>query len=89
MTSPGGPPVLSTPATHIFEEEPNLSAVGTSSHLSDEQLCITYEVDRTISEIKRERYARVALQFPDQMLCDAPRIVEALSKGLNSTSSTS
>ena len=89
MTSPGGPPVLSTPATHIFEEEPNLSAVGTSSHLSDEQLCITYEVDRTISEIKRERYARVALQFPDQMLCDAPRIVEALSKGLNSTSSMS
>ena len=89
MTSPGGPPVLSTPATHIFEEEPNLSAVGTSSHLSDEQLCITYEVDRTTSEIKRERYARVALQFPDQMLCDAPRIVEALSKGLNSTSSTS
>lgn len=89
MTSLGGPPVLSTPATHIFEEEPNLSAVGTSSHLSDEQLCITYEVDRTVSEIKRERYARVALQFPDQMLCDAPRIVEALSKGLNPTSSTS
>ena len=89
MTSPGGPPALSTSATHIFEEEPNLSAVGTSSHLSDEQLCITYEVERTISEIKRERYARVALQFPDQMLCDAPRIAEALSKGLNSTSSMS
>lgn len=78
-------PVLSTPATHIFEDQPTLSAKNVSSRLSDEQLLVKYEIQRTIAEIRREKFFRVALQFPDIMLPDAARVFEALSKGLNST----
>ena len=88
MASPNGPPVLSTPATHIFEAQTDLQAIKSSLRLSDEQLYITYEIDRTTSEIRKARYARVALQFPDHMLPDAPRVFEALSKGLNPTATT-
>lgn len=83
MTTPEAPPVLSTSATHIFEEQPALYAEIPDSRLSDEQLHITYEIERTIAEIKNEKFSRVALQFPDIMLPDAPRVFEALSKGLD------
>ena len=89
MAESSSPPVLSTPATHIFEEQPDSSAIGNSSHLSEEQLHIIYEIERTVLEIKKERYARVALQFPDWMLPDAPRVFEALGKDLNSKFLTS
>ena len=85
MTNPQVPPVLSTPANHIFKEQPAQSAEKSVSELSDEQLHITYEIERTISEIRRNRFTRVALQFPDTMLPDAPRIFEALNKGLGPT----
>ncbi len=85
MTNPEAPPVLSTPATHIFEEQPAVSAGNPASRLSDEQLYITYEIERTVAEIRKERFTRVALQFPDIMLPDAPRVFEALSKGLDPT----
>ena len=83
MTTLETPPVLSTPVTHMFEGQPTVSAETSSIRLSEEQLHITYEIQRTIAEIRRERYTRVALQFPDVMLPDAPRVFEALSKGLN------
>jgi diphthamide biosynthesis protein 2 len=76
-------PVLSTPDTHIFEDP--TPAVDTSSlaRLSDEQITLTYEIERTVKEIREGRWKRIALQFPDHMLTDAPRVYEQLSRGLN------
>lgn len=74
-------PVLSTSDTHIFEDP--TPAVDTSSpRLSDEQVAITYEIERTVREIRDGRWNRIALQFPDHMLVDAPRVYEQLSRGL-------
>ena len=77
-------PVLSTPDTHIFEEP--APSIPQNSRVSEEQLLVTYEIEQTLNEIKRGRWRRVALQFPDDMLPDAPRVFEALSRGLNSAS---
>ena len=85
MVTPEAPPILSTPVSHIFDEQPAVSTETSSFRLLEEQLYITYEIERTIVEIRRERFTRVALQFPDIMLPDAPRVFEALSKGLNPT----
>jgi diphthamide biosynthesis protein 2 len=75
-------PVLSTPDTHIFEDP--TPAVDTSSlpRLDDAQVTLTYEIERTVREIKEGRWTRIALQFPDSMLVDAPRVYEQLRKGL-------
>ncbi|RMZ74619.1 diphthamide biosynthesis 2 [Pyrenophora seminiperda CCB06] len=75
-------PVLSTPDTHIFEDP--TPAVDTSSlpRLSDEQVALTYEIERTVREIREGQWKRIALQFPDHMLTDAPRVYEHLSRGL-------
>ena len=83
MTTPEMPPVLSTPVTHMFEGQPAVSAESSSFRLSEEQLYVTYEIQRTVAEIRNERFTRVALQFPDVMLPDAPRVFEALSRGLD------
>ena len=72
-------PVLSTPE-HILE-----SVVATPagiSTLSDEQLYIQYEIQRTVQEIRDGHWRRIALQFPDDMLVDAPRVFERLKNGL-------
>lgn len=81
-------PVLSTPDTHIFEDP--TPAVNTSSlpKLSDEQITLTYEIERTVKEIRAGRWKRIALQFPDHMLVDAPRVYEALRKGLENARKT-
>ena len=77
------PPVLSTPDSHIFEDPtPSPAAVAARDRPSDEQLHITYEVARTIAEIREGRWRRIALQFPDEMLGDAPRVYQALARGL-------
>lgn len=89
MTTPEVPPVLSTPVTHIFQEQHAVSAETPYSKLSEEQLYIVYEIERTIIEIRKEKFTRVALQFPDTMLPDAPRVFEALSKGLDPPTSLS
>ena len=81
-------PVLSTLVTHILDDQPSRLGAQTSSYISEEQLYLTYEIERTVSTIRKEAYARIALQFPDEMLSDAPRVFEALSKDLKSTSST-
>ncbi|RAR05632.1 lysophospholipase-like protein [Stemphylium lycopersici] len=77
-----GAPVLSTPDTHIFEDP--TPAVDTSNlpKLSDEQIALTYEIERTVKEIREGQWKRIALQFPDHMLCDAPRVYEHLNRGL-------
>ncbi len=84
-----GPPALSTPDSHVLEAPPDVHPNGESSRLSDEDIEISYEIKRTLAEIRKAKYTRVALQFPDNMLPDAPRVFEALSKGLGSGSRTS
>ena len=74
------PPVLSTADTRIFED-PTLPPIH-QGH-SDEDIFIIYEIQRTIAEINRGRWVRVALQFPDEMLPDAPRVLKALQDGLS------
>ncbi|KAK4958279.1 Diphthamide biosynthesis protein 2 [Elasticomyces elasticus] len=74
-------PVLSTPAEHIFED-PTPAVPIPEVRLSDEQLYLQYEIKRTVSEIREGRWKRVALQFPDDMLVDAPRVFERLRDGL-------
>ncbi len=83
MEAPQGPPALSTPDTHIFEAPSDVQPDRETLRLSDEDIHIRYEIKRTLAEIRNAKYARVALQFPDSMLPDAPRVFEALSKGLN------
>ncbi|OAL52383.1 diphthamide biosynthesis protein 2 [Pyrenochaeta sp. DS3sAY3a] len=75
-------PVLSTPDTHIFEDPTPAVDTSNLSRLSDEQIALTYEIERTVREIKDGRWRRIALQFPDHMLTDAPRVYEQLTRGL-------
>ena len=78
----GTAPVLSTPDTHIFEDPTPSVDVSNFPRLSYEQLALTYEIERTVEEIRAGRWRRVALQFPDGLLPDAPRIYESLRQGL-------
>ena len=71
-------PILSTPATHVFEEQVRLPSTERSSALSEDGLYTRYEITRTLAEIRKARYTKVALQFPDSMLPDAPRVVDLL-----------
>jgi diphthamide biosynthesis protein 2 len=75
-------PVLSTPDTHIFEDPTPVVDPSNVPRLSDEQVALTYEIERTVREIKDGRWRRIALQFPDHMLTDAPRVYERLTQGL-------
>jgi len=73
-------PVLSTPDTRIFEDQkPDVASLP---RLSDERVHLTYEIQRCVDEIRQGRWKRIALQFPDLMLVDAPRIFQFLSRGL-------
>ncbi|EON69282.1 diphthamide biosynthesis protein 2 [Coniosporium apollinis CBS 100218] len=76
-------PVLSTPDTHIFEDPTPPVDIASLARLSNEQLLVVYEVERTVREIRASKWRRIALQFPDEMLMDAPRVFEALARGLS------
>ncbi|MCJ1255045.1 Diphthamide biosynthesis protein 2 [Lignoscripta atroalba] len=78
---PSAPPVLSTPDTHIFED-PTPTTTGLRRPRSDEEILITYEIQKTVADIRQGRWRRIALQFPDDMLQDAPSVYEALQSGL-------
>ena len=69
---------LSTPDTHAFEQHVLTESTTVNEQLPDERLYITYEIERTLESIRKCRYQRVALQFPDHMLKDAPRVVRLL-----------
>ena len=77
-------PILSTPDTRIFEKRSSTSIVedATAPPPDDEQLCIRYEIQRTVDEIRTGKWKRIALQFPDHMLVDSPRVARHLSKNL-------
>ena len=81
------PPALSTPAQHIFEDDELLDSSRYLSPISEERLHVSYEISRTIEEIRRGRYKRIALQFPDRLLPDAPRVAAALRDGLRAARS--
>ncbi|KAI5290533.1 Diphthamide biosynthesis protein 2 [Ascosphaera acerosa] len=50
---------------------------------SDDELYFVYDIERTLSDLRAGRYRRIALQFPDSMLPDAPRVFQLLSRGLS------
>lgn len=81
--APAVAPVLSTPDTHILTETEPVNGYQTPSPLSDEQLFIRYEINRTVEEIRHHRWRRIALQFPDHMLPHSPKVCEALSRELS------
>lgn len=81
-------PVLSTPDTRILEATDPVASHDPKRTASDYELCITYDIERTLKEIRQARYKRVALQFPDDMLPDAPRVFQLLSRGLNPATAT-
>ncbi|KAI9795445.1 MAG: Diphthamide biosynthesis protein 2 [Candelina submexicana] len=82
------PPVLSTPESHVFEDPTLPLTLPRPARLSEEQLFVTYEIERTVTVVRQERWRRIALQFPDDMLVDAPRVFEALSRGLKGITKT-
>lgn len=81
--SPAVAPVLSTPDSHVFDNISTVPIPGPTSRLDDDELYTTYEIRRTVDEIRNGRWKRVALQFPDAMLIDAPRVYQALARGLS------
>ncbi|KAL2756059.1 hypothetical protein ACRALDRAFT_210815 [Sodiomyces alcalophilus JCM 7366] len=78
------PPVLSTPAEHIFEDPTPIAVepAGQFPPRTDDELHAIYEIRRTAREIKEGGWSRIGLQFPDHMLRDAGWVVEALSRAL-------
>ncbi|RYP24346.1 hypothetical protein DL765_000610 [Monosporascus sp. GIB2] len=80
------PPVLSTPAELAFLEDPtqtaSKAAAGSRPRRTEGELAEVYEIGRTAAHIRDARWRRVALQFPDAMLPDAPWVVEALASAL-------
>ncbi|KAG6034956.1 Diphthamide biosynthesis protein 2 [Claviceps sp. LM458 group G5] len=74
-------PVLSTPDEYMLEK-PATESIATST-LSDEELQRCYEIPRTAEEIRSGGWKRIALQFPDAMLVDAPRVVQTLEAQLS------
>ena len=73
-------PALSTPAEHLFEHaDPESYTSEPAQQLTDNELHDIYEVARTAKEIREGGWKRVALQFPDHMLRDAPRVIQALT----------
>ncbi|ODH48405.1 diphthamide biosynthesis protein 2 [Paracoccidioides brasiliensis] len=77
--------VLSTPDTRILD---NPAPPRVWRNFSDEELRITYDINRTLEEIRQGKWKRIALQFPDEMLPDAPRVFQLLSRGLAPTTRT-
>ncbi|KAI1424915.1 putative diphthamide synthesis protein-domain-containing protein [Xylaria sp. FL1777] len=83
------PPVLSTPAEYIFEDpSPSIPSKENRLDRSDDELFAVYEIARTVAEIQRQNWTRVALQFPDAMLADAPWVVGALGRELDKLDNT-
>jgi diphthamide biosynthesis protein 2 len=76
-------PVLSTADERILEETAPVASRDPAAPVSDDELSITYDIERTLKEIRQARYKRIALQFPDDMLPDAPRVFQLLSRGLD------
>lgn len=86
MTELTTAPVLSTPEVHIFEDPTPASTTRDLPKLSDDELHDVYEIARTVKEIREGGWRKIALQFPDGMLGDAPRVFQALEISLSKIS---
>ncbi|EHA55284.1 diphthamide biosynthesis protein 2 [Pyricularia oryzae 70-15] len=77
-------PALSTPAEHLFEHVSDEARVdtGQESHATNHDLAVVYEVARTAQELHDGGRRRIALQFPDHMLPDAPAVAALLEDAL-------
>jgi len=75
-------PVLSTVTERELFEDPTPVANVDRPERSDDELFTVYEIARTAAEIKEQNWSRIALQFPDAMLADAPWVVAALEREL-------
>ncbi|KAI0390839.1 diphthamide biosynthesis protein-like protein [Xylariaceae sp. FL0594] len=74
-------PVLSTENERaLFEDPTPVVANYKRIERTDDELANVYEITRTAAEIQKRGWRRVALQFPDAMLGDAPWVVSALNK---------
>lgn len=86
-------PALSTPAEHLFEHvDPEVAPDQNESQVhrrSDDELREMYQIASTASEIRAGKRRRIALQFPDSMLGDAPWVAEALKSELAALRSSS
>ena len=60
----------------------SISKAGLQVAISEDEFVIKYEITRTLQEIKRNRWKRIALQFPDDMLLDSVKVFQLLSRGL-------
>lgn len=78
------PLMLSTPDAH-FLDQPSPAINQQHHQRSHEPISVTYEVDETVASIRKGKWTTVALQFPDDMLSDAPKVFEALSAGLHTS----
>lgn len=78
MTDLTTAPVLSTPEDIL----PIASSETVSSTLSDASLQRIYEIPSTAQALLDGSYNRIALQFPDHLLTDAPRVATALQSSL-------
>ncbi|KAK4203368.1 putative diphthamide biosynthesis protein [Triangularia verruculosa] len=84
MTELSSAPVLSTPAEYLFERADSDShPEAKTPRKTDDELRQIYEVARTAHELRQGKRKKIALQFPDSMLVDAPRLVQALKDELN------
>lgn len=83
-------PVLSTPAENQFDQVKPFSPDDDNStpRRTDDELRAVYEVARTAREIRAGPRKCVALQFPDAMLGDSPRVVKLLREELAATTTT-
>lgn len=74
-------PVLSSPEDRLFEVAAELTAPSTRT---EDQVRETYDVERTVNELLAGGWTNIALQFPDHMLTDAPKVAEILSRDIES-----
>lgn len=89
------PVPLSTPAENLFEHiDPEVTPAQNESIVHqrpDDVLRDVYEITSTAEKLRADRRKKIALQFPDSMLGDAPWVVESLkselAKPLTSTGS--
>ncbi|XP_076062733.1 2-(3-amino-3-carboxypropyl)histidine synthase subunit 2-like [Oratosquilla oratoria] len=69
---------FSSPETAVLEQElQNISGRDESFSFEDQ-----FEIERSVLWIKNGLYQKVGLQFPDELLCDAPPVARELEKRL-------
>lgn len=73
--------MLSTPAAQFYNDRHGPSSHKVSQRSYD-LIHVAYEIDRTAAEIREGGWKTVALQFPDDMLPEAPLVFDALSTRL-------